>query len=467
MLARDRSSNATAPVPSNPIYITHVTVIDTESGKETQDQTVIIAGNRISDIRKSKSEKVPANAKVVEGLGKFLIPGLWDMHVHAFTEGRFESMFPMFVANGVLGVRDMGTSMPLGEIDRLRKQIASGSLLGPRFIAAGPILDGHLKPMRATFLAITTPQEGREAVRSLKAGGADFIKVYSWLSRESFLAIAEEAKKQNIPFGGHVPFSVSVLEASDAGMKSMEHLYGIALACATQEEEIQKELVKGGADLPAQKLHYLDIEASFESYSDEKAAQVFSHLAKNRAWQVPTFAAEVPDSRLFDTSVTTDARLKYIPPSVRENWSKTAATQTKAGLSPWGKFMEQRLQMVGAMHRAGVPLLAGTDAAWYQPYTYAGFSLHDELRLFVRAGLAPLESLQTATTNPARYMGLEKDLGTIAKGKLADVVLLQADPLLDISNTQKIVAVIVNGRLLERPALDSLLAGAENDVKNK
>jgi imidazolonepropionase-like amidohydrolase len=376
-------------------------------------------------------------------------------------------MFPMFVANGVLGIRDMGTSMPLADIDHLRKQIANGSLLGPRFVTSGPILDGHPKPMRATFLAITTPEEGREAVRSLKASGADFIKVYSWLSRDSFLAIADEAKKQNIPFGGHVPFSVSVLEASDAGMKSMEHLYGIALACATRQEEIQNELVKGGAELPAATLHRLDIEASFASYNDEKAARVFSHLAKNRAWQVPTFAAEVPDSRLFDVSVITDARLKYIPPSVREIWSKAATTQSKVGLSPWGKFMEQRLQMVGAMHRAGVPVLAGTDAAWYQPYTYAGFSLHDELALLVRAGLTPIEALQSATIDAARFLGFENELGSIEKNKRADLVLLAADPLQNIANTQKIEAVIVNGRLLDRNALDSLLAGAENDVKNK
>jgi imidazolonepropionase-like amidohydrolase len=175
----------------------------------------------------------------------------------------------------------------------------------------------------------------------------------------------------------------------------------------------------------------------------------------------------VPDSRLFDTGITTDERLKYIPPSVRESWSKTAATAAKEGLSPWGKFMDRRLQMVGAMHRAGVPVLAGTDAAWFQPYTYAGFSLHDELSLLVRAGLTPLESLQTATINPALYLGFEKDLGKIAKGKLADMVMLEANPLLDIGNTQKIDVVIVNGRLLDRKALDSLLAEAENDVKNK
>lgn len=349
-LAQDQSTTAAPSMPSNPIYITHVTVVDTETGKEVQDQTVIIAGDRISDIRAARKAKPPANATVVEGRGKFLIPGLWDMHVHAFTEGRLDSMFPMFVANGVLGIRDMGTSMPLTAIDHIRKQIANGSLLGPRFVAAGPILDGHPKPMRPTFLAITTPQEGREAVRSLKASGSDIIKVYSWLSRDSFLAIADEANKQNIPFGGHVPFSVSVVEASDAGMKSMEHLYGIALACAAREDEIRNELVKGGADLPASKLHRLEIEASFASYSDEKAAQVFAHLAKNHTWQVPTLALAVPYWRSYDTSITTDERLKYIPPSVRENWSRIGTTQSAAGMTPLGKFFERRLQMLGVMH---------------------------------------------------------------------------------------------------------------------
>jgi len=213
-------------------YITHVTVIDTGFGKEVPDRTVIISGDRISEVRDSKGIKPPTGAKVVDGRGKYLIPGLWDMHVHAVFAERLDSMFPMFVANGVLGIRDMGTSMPLAEIDRLRKQTANGSRLGPRIVAAGPLLDGHPKPMRPNFLAITTPEEGHDTVRRLKSSGSDFIKVYSWLSRDSFLAIAEEAKKQNISFAGHVPFSVPALEASDAGQKSMEHLYGIALgAC--------------------------------------------------------------------------------------------------------------------------------------------------------------------------------------------------------------------------------------------
>jgi Amidohydrolase family len=445
-------------------YITHVTVIDTKFGKEVQDRTVIISGDRISEVRDSKGKKPPAHAKVVDGRGKYLIPGLWDMHVHAVFAERLDSMLPMFVANGVLGIRDMGTSMPLADIDHLRKGTANGSRLGPRIVAAGPLLDGHPKPMRPYFLAITQPEEGHDAVRRLKAGGSDFIKVYSWLSRDSFLAIANEANKQNIPFGGHVPFSVAALEASDAGQKSMEHLYGIALACSAREEEIRNELVKGGISVTFPALDHLEIEEAGASYSEKKAAEVFAHLARNHTWQVPTFAADLPDSRSFDIRVTSDARLRYLPPSIQEQWRRRTASVEDS--SPWGRFSEQRQRMLGAMHRAGVPVLAGTDTAWYQPYTYAGFSLHDELALLVQAGLTSIESLQTATINPAHFLGMEKDLGTIEKGKIANLVLLDADPFADIHNTTKISEVFLSGKEFDRPALDQMLKSAEAAAKS-
>jgi imidazolonepropionase-like amidohydrolase len=446
-------------------YITHVTVIDTETGRESGDRTVVISGDRISEVKDSKRIKVPPTAKILNGTGRYLIPGLWDMHVHAVFSERLDSMLPMFVANGVLGIRDMGTAMPLAEIAHLREEIAQGKRIGPRIVAAGPLLDGHPKPMRPNFLAITTPEEGRTAVRRLKDEGSDFIKVYSWLSRDSFLAIATEANNQKIPFAGHVPFSVSALEASDAGQKSMEHLYGIALACSARDEELRSELVKGGASVSFPVLDHVEIEDAYASYSEEKAAKVFAHLAKNHTWQVPTFAADLPYSRSFDDHVTHDERLRYIPRTIQAQWGERATAV--AGTSPWEKFFVNRLKMLNVMHGAGVPVLAGTDSAWYQPYTYAGFSLHDELALLVQAGLTPAESLQAATLSPARYLGMEKSLGTIREGKLADLVLLSADPLQDIGNTQKIDAVIVDGRLLDRKALDFLLTEAENAVKKK
>jgi hypothetical protein len=185
------------PSPSEypPICITHVTVVDTGTGKEARDQTVVITSARISKVGGSRSIKARANTRVVDGAGKYLIPGLWDMHVHAVFRERLDSMFPMFVANGVLGIREMGTSMPLPEIEQLRKDTRSSARLGPLIVASGPILDGQPKPRRPNFLAIRTPEEGREAVDKLSVGGADFIKVYSSLSRDAFFAIAAEASK--------------------------------------------------------------------------------------------------------------------------------------------------------------------------------------------------------------------------------------------------------------------------------
>jgi hypothetical protein len=447
-----------------PVYITHVTVIDTVTGKEAREQTVAITDDRISKVGESNSIKSPLGANLVDGRGKYLIPGLWDMHVHAVFAQRLDSMLPMFVANGVLGIRDMGTSMPLAEIEQLRKGTRSGARLGPLIVAAGPILDGRPKPFRSNFLAITAPADGRDAVDKLSAGGADLIKVYSWLSRDTFLAIAAEANRQKIPFGGHVPFSVSALEASDAGQKSMEHLYGVVLSCSSREDELRTEMLKSGVNLPGSERIRLEMDEATASYDRRKATKVFEHLAKNRTWQVPTLDVVVPYAYSFDARVTTDPRLKYIPASVQQRWSEEAKSSTDGATK--AKTFEQRSQIVGAMQRAGVPMLAGTDAAWYQPYTYAGFSLHDELVLLVRAGLTPAEALQSATINPARVLGMEKDLGTIEEGKVANLVLLDADPLADIHNTTKILEVFLAGKEFPRPALDQMLKEAEAAAKS-
>src|ERR1700726_4436134 len=305
-VAAQGSPGVTSQALTGPIYLTDVTLIDTVAGRELPDRTVVISGDRISEVTASNRTKLPSDAQILEGKGQYLIPGLWDMHVHALFAERLDSMFPTFVANGVLGIRDMGTSMPLADIARLRQQIANGSRLGPPIVAAGPILDGRPKPLRPNFLAINTPEEGREAVRRLKTGGADLIKVYSELSRDSFLAIADEAKKQNIPFAGHVPFSVSALEASDAGQKSMEHLWGIYLSCSSREEELRSEMLKGGVNLPGSERIRLELDEAAASYDEGKAANVFAHLAKNGTWMVPTFKAVLPDSEIFDLRVTTD-----------------------------------------------------------------------------------------------------------------------------------------------------------------
>ena len=236
---------------------------------------------------------------------------------------------------------------------------------------------------------------------------------------------------------------------------------GYYLSCSSREEELRSETLKGGVNLPGSERIRLELDEAAASYDEHKAAKVFAHLAKNGTWVVPTFTAVLRDSEIFSARVTTDPRLKYIPPAVQKQWTEAAA----AGAAIKSKSYDRKLQVVGAIHRAGVPLLAGTDVGSVQPYVYAGFSLHDELALLVRAGLTPMESLQTATINPARFLGMEKSLGTIEKGKLANLVLLDADPFADIRNTTKISAVFLAGKEFDRSALDQILQNAEAAAK--
>jgi imidazolonepropionase-like amidohydrolase len=317
----------------------------------------------------------------------------------------------------------------------------------------GTVVDGS-PPAHPNSDVVTTADEARQMVDKIKAAGVDFVKVYNILSREAYFAIVEEAKKQHIPFAGHVPFKVSALEASDAGQKSIEHLTGIFIACSSQEQELMNIDIKDwGPKYQKQML---------ETYDLAKCDRLFSHFKKNGTWQVPTLVAHHRGLLSMEGSLAIEERMKYIPAAEREEWSKfssqleSRSAEQKAGNA---KAWQMNLSLVGAMHRAGVEIMAGTDVG--NPYIYPGFSMHDELVLLVKAGLTPMEALQSATRNPAKYLGLLNSLGTIGKGKLADLVLLDANPLQDISNTQRIAAVVITGKLLSRETLDKMLAEVE------
>ncbi|MCU1303963.1 MAG: amidohydrolase [Candidatus Sulfotelmatobacter sp.] len=386
----------------------------------------------------------------VDGSGKFLIPGLWDMHVHLVFGTWFphskEIALPLFIANGITGVRDMG-----GELDTLRqwrKEIAAGTLVGPRMIISGPMLDGP-QPRFPSSIAISTPEDGRRAVDDLQRRGADFIKLQSLIPRDAVFAIADEARKQGIPFVGHVPDSVRASEASSAGQKSFEHLIGIFEGSSPLEDEF----LKG----PKTETKFLS------TYDPERASKLFSLLAKNHTWQCPTLVWERGGNLIDETDFAQDSRAKYVPAYWKEvTWKKFADQivhdYNADDLATRKHFVQKELEVVNAMHHAGVQFLAGTDTP-PGVYIFPGFSLHEELQRFVAAGFTPMEALQTATLNPAQFLGVNDRLGTVEKGKLADLVLLEANPLDDIRNTQKISAVIANGRYFSRADLDKMLAG--------
>jgi len=451
------------------IAVTHVTVIDGTGAKPKLDQTVVVAGERITTVGKTSKVKLPVGARVVDGTGKFLIPGLSDMHVHWYDK----EYLPLFIANGVTSIRLMW-GMPMHH--EWRKEIEQGSLPGPRLLIASAIVDGP-KPIWPGSVTAANASEGRKAVRTARQDGADFVKVYSLLPREAYFAIADEAKREGIPFAGHVPVSVSVEEASAAGQKTIEHLTGILQACSSCEAELLKsaqdalETILTTTNSPmsivAEEIHGEQL--ALETYSPKKADQVFVELKRNHTWQCPTLTVLRLATFADDpASFTNDARLKYMPPEVRTQWGQLGDGSRMKGRAAYDPALgrtvfQKEMEIVDAMQRAGVEILAGTDTL--NPYCYPGFSLHDELGLLVQSGLTPMEALQAATFNAARFMGREKELGTIEPGRLADLVLLDADPLQDIHNTTKIRAVFANGRLYDRTALDKFLREAEGIPK--
>jgi imidazolonepropionase-like amidohydrolase len=448
--------------PAKSLAITGVTVIDATGAPARPDMTVVVTGDRITAIGKPGEIGVPEGARVMDGKGKYLIPGLWDMHVH--TASPF--FLPLYLASGITGVRDMHALAP-DAIFGLRKQVQEGKQPGPRVVAAGPLVDGP-KPFVPGSLVAANAAEGREAVRKLKKMGADFVKVYTKLPREAYLAIADEAKKQGLPFAGHVPESVSAAEASDLGQKSIEHLTGVELACSDREDELRREavaaLTKSDNQAALELLGRIGARAA-DSFSDKKARALYARFVRNGTWQVPTLTVLRSLVSLDDPKFIADPRVKYMPPSFRSYWSlMKLSPETAAGLK---RAYKRATGLVRAMHQAGVPFLAGTDTPGV-PYVFPGFSLHDELALLVaEGGFTPLEALQAATRDPARFLGREKDLGTVEPGKLADLVLLDADPLADIHNTTKIAAVVANGRLLPRRELDRMLAEVEAANRKK
>ncbi|MBZ5681504.1 MAG: amidohydrolase family protein [Acidobacteriia bacterium] len=441
---------------STTLLIEDVTVIDATGAPARPHRTVVVRAGHIEAILPTESQAAAKDALHIDGRGKFLIPGLWDMHVHMvfgewFPRGK-EVTLPLFIANGVTGVRDMGGELEV--LQQWRKEIAAGTLIGPRIVMSGPMLDGP-QPRFPSSIAIATPEDGRRAVDDLKRRGADFIKLQSLIPREAVFAIAEEARKQGIPFVGHVPDAVRASEASNAGQKSFEHLIGIFEGSSPLEDEFLK-----GPKGPGKFL---------STYDPARAAKLFALLAKNQTWQCPTLVWERGGNLIDEADFAHDARAKYVPAYWKDVTWKRFTDQVvhefnTDDLATRKRFVEKELEVVNAMHRAGIPFLAGTDTP-PGVYVFPGFSLHEELQRFVAAGFTPMEALQTATLNPAKFLDMEDRLGTIEKGKLADLVLLDANPLEDIRNTQKIAAVIVNGRYLSRADLDKMLAGVETAAK--
>jgi imidazolonepropionase-like amidohydrolase len=428
------------------LTITHATVIDTVTGKTAPDRTLVIHGNRIASIGRSTKHN-PKAGQIVDASGEYLIPGLWDMHTHIYFDSTAadgtDLILPLFLANGITGVRDMGSD--LDAVLHARDEIAAHRLLGPRMIVSGPMLDGPKSQYKAA-IPIVTPEDGRKAVDMLKSRGVDFIKVQSGVPRDAYFAIAEESKRVGIEFEGHVPDAIRATEAVSAGQRTFEHLIGIFEASSPDEDKYLT-----GKKTPGMFL---------ESYDPVREASIIQLLAKKHIWQCPTLFWERGQWLVDAIDYTKDPDIAYAGHTwVTKDWPASQASILKSldtdALPVREKFVEHELDIVRKLHAANVPFLAGTDTPAGVD-VIPGISLHLELQRFVAAGFTPLEALQTSTLNPAEFYNRRGDYGTIQTGRIADLILLEANPLEDIANTRKIAGVVADGHYLSKDDLEQL-----------
>lgn len=468
------------------VLIRDVSIVNVIDGSIDENRSVLIQGDRIVTVAATDAVVAPDGAEVLNGEGRYLIPGLWDMHTHllwstdasehAWTEmpedadawtlwNRYYGPFlDLLVANGVTGVREMWGNLSLAR--RVREEADTGERLAPRMVVAGHMMDGPPAPWPG-MVVISTPAEARDAVDSLRAEGAAFIKVRNRLRPDVYRAVAERAQETGIPLAGHVPWLIPAVDASDAGQRSFEHLTGVVEGCsAAQNELIELNRLSLSAMNKGDRALADSVERRFfvrmlATQDDSLCRSLLRHLARNRTWLVPTLVLKRGVTQyLSDRQPGEETLLEYIHPDWRSAWlleNSPYGKKTEADYQQRRDLLERKEEIVRLAAEQAVPILAGTDTP--NAFVFPGFSLHEELELMVAARLTPLEALQAATINPARFLAATDSLGSVEEGKLADLVLLEDNPLEDISHTQAIAAVVLDGELLQRHELDALLEG--------
>jgi len=445
----------TAPSPG--VAITNVTVIDAVGGARAQ-QTVVIRGDEIVSVEAAGD--APDVERVIDGSGRYLIPGLWDMHVHLTYDDSLTAAMPgLFLRWGVTSVRDTGG--PLEELLPVVEAMRADGALAPRVFFAGPLLDGERvvydgvgRPLLGT--PNPTPEAARASVASLVEAGVDFVKVYELVSPDVFEALVAAAEERGLPIAAHVPLSLRARDVAPR-VRSIEHLRNIELDCAGGPDELlavrRSRLAQAPEDEHAAELrarmHTLQRLPAIAAYDARECDDALASMSNTI--QVPTLRLNAFSLRPPFARDDWYAALEAAPPSLASAWQQAGEAWRASPPAADTTFGAWSLRLVGMMHARGIPIGAGTDT----PINYAlpGYALHSELEMLVRAGLRPLEALRSATIRPAEFFGLEGEMGQIAPGMRADLVLLDADPLDDISNTRRIRAVVTRGRVLEGETL--------------
>ena len=461
-----------SPGVSGDFLVRNVAMVDVRNGQVVPGRDVVVRDGRIESIGTSTPASGPSGLVVVDGTGKFLAPGLWDMHVHSLKISP-QYTHPLFIANGVTGVREMWGCTPLpdssvacGEdIERWRKGLGDHSVLAPRYIQRSSHQMNGLSHAAPAFFKARNADEARALVAHHAADGADLLKTYDQLSMAGYEALAAEAPKHGLLLGGHLPVRVSLEQAIAAGQHSIEHADLFLRVCKRDAAAIRALPDPTAANQLGVRVRLID------EHDPKRCAELMAAMAASNTWWTPTLVALRVRALAGNRRFREDPRRRYVPFIVMQTlWERdadrmadrTAKAAQESGREVHTELYQLMLKNVGQAHAAGVKIVAGTDAP--ETYVFPGFAIHDELAELVRAGLSPADALRSATIDAARFTGQTRDYGSIEVGKVADMLLLDANPLNDIRNTGKIAGLFFNGQYLDRAALDELLAFAEQQA---
>lgn len=467
------------PLPKPPeigvsgnFLIQEVAIVDVEAGLLRRHQDVLIRDGQIARIGEAGSIDGQESLIAIDGTEKFLVPGLWDMHTHS-TKLSSQYQHPLFIANGVTGVRDLWGCMyepdPFFACAEDRqswnRSLADHTGLTPRYMGQSSyqINGGNEVPEGfPDFFKARSAEEARELVNHYAQSGVDILKVYTELSPDAYFALVDEARRKGLWVDGHRPIKVSLEDMLIAGQRSVEHARLFLFECYEEADEFRA--------LPSPLSAYTDNlqRRLVDGHDEQRCNKLIDQLADSDTWWTPTLQTLRMGALAADAEFRADARLKYIPYLFRKlMWEPDADRMASSGTDASGRNIRKEMyhlarQHVGQAHASGAKILSGTDV--FDTYVFPGFSIHDELVELVAAGLAPAAALRTATIDAATFSGVEASYGSIAVGKASDMLLLNANPLLDISNTRQIDGLFFNGFYFDRKSLDRLLDFAEQQA---
>ena len=446
---------------SKRVVIENITVIDA-GNPVRKDMTVIVDGDEIISIKKSNLGEAVVFDKdiIVDGRDKFLIPGLWDAHVHLtfIPELDYETAYGLFLMNGITSVRDTGAILK-----KLKPAIAfakKNPLITPRLFYSGPLLDGTPSVYKGTeagypklSVEINKDTNLVALVDSLIEQEVSFLKTYEMLSEEIFINLLKISEEKNLKVTGHIPLGIDLFKAVDNGLDGMQHIRNLELACTKDPTEgLSKRLLllENSESIPGSALrsqiHQAQRYSSIEDFDEDQCTKVIEHLAVNNVFQTPTLTINTVGSKRFFADEEWQKTYELLPNEVKNKWLKDSKYMAQQPLnSSYQTYQDWSMKIVSLFNKQGVKILAGTDTPI--GFLTPGFSLHKELELLVESGLTPLQALRAATITPAEFFNLEDKMGTVEVGKVADLVILNSNPLNDIKHTQDIYKVILKGRI--------------------